>query len=330
MTKGDVEHVLAQIGVRSRELGSDYRRDCQFVAGLYGTEEKPIFEHSGFHVLSHLRFGSVVWGIEGGEGKWKGVAVLREGRVFLFTPAIENHKMFTRFLGGFQAKLGVPELEIQNVSKQWTALFEKHTVNFFPPSWRYSLHPRSKEEVVYDAKLLHELRGKEFEKLRNSKNKLLKRGTLAFRAVRRENLSDALHVLEAWQEEQGYKYAKNRYAKEQYTVERFCELAEQFPDILFEIGYGEGKPLSMCILHRTEQAKQWGVIYLVRGLNRRVEGGMHGVSDATYCHCFDRAYEWGIKFLNDGELGSEYGTREHKLRFKPVEFLQSFDIVVQF
>jgi len=56
---------------------------------------------------------------------------------------------------------------------------------------------------------------------------------------------------------------------------------------------------------------------------------MRGVSDATYCYCFEKSQKMGIKYLNDGELGTEIGTREHKLHFKPSTFLKSFDVDIK-
>jgi hypothetical protein len=54
-----------------------------------------------------------------------------------------------------------------------------------------------------------------------------------------------------------------------------------------------------------------------------------GASDATYCHVFLKAHAMRMTRLNDGDLGTERGTRNHKLQFQPVAFLQSFDILIR-
>jgi hypothetical protein len=46
-------------------------------------------------------------------------------------------------------------------------------------------------------------------------------------------------------------------------------------------------------------------------------------------HAFRLANEFGISKLNDGELGTELGTRLHKMKFGPTLFLKSFDINIK-
>ena len=54
--------------------------------------------------------------------------------------------------------------------------------------------------------------------------------------------------------------------------------------------------------------------------------GWRGILAGVGSSLINEFKNMGCIKMNDGELGSEIGTREHKLRFKPIAFLKSFDL----
>ncbi|OGY12212.1 MAG: hypothetical protein A3A58_00565 [Candidatus Blackburnbacteria bacterium RIFCSPLOWO2_01_FULL_41_27] len=292
------------------------------IDALFAKEPFPIFEHSSYHVLSYLSYESKVFFLAGEFGQT--ILVLRDDNFFLFSPLVKDDKEFNQFIECFFEQFNYKKLLIQNISQFWLDSFVNDPIFSI---WNLEVHPRSKEEVVYDVELLTELKGKEFAKLRNTRNKFLNK-VMHFNAVNSSNLEDVLTVLENWQRYQGFKYSKNRYEKEQFSLRKFAEYFAGLDRFCFEVGYVEEVPLCIVAMHKNNNNVDFGTLYIIKGLNKSEAGGIHGISDAAYCYCFKKAKEMGLKYLNDGELGHEEGTRQHKLRFKPVQFLKSYDVVI--
>jgi len=105
--------------------------------------------------------------------------------------------------------------------------------------------------------------------------------------------------------------------------------ASQGYNLTLEIASVCGKDLGLLVYFLIPEHPGWGEIYMVKGINRSEDGGVHGVSDACYLHIFDSLKQLNCLYVNDGELGTESGTREHKLRFKPIFYLKSYDLEVK-
>lgn len=323
MTENLIEKIANCENIELFPLSWGDSASFDFITQLYHKEEKPIFEHSVYHVLSYLAYGSLVYAIRGNFGAT--VFVQRQEDFFLFTPRITDYNHFAKFVQ-VVSNLKDNSLEIRNVSKPWVDLYEKHSPGSLLDVTE--VIPRSKEEAVYDVELVCAAEGNGFKSLRRSVSRLLTGGLLVFRPVVENNFRDANSVLDTWQKVQGTKYAKNRHAKEHFTLEQFVKFSEKGDEFRFDVGYFDGHPVSICVIHKVPHKGNWGVTYLTKGINTRINGGIFGVSDATYYHSFSIAKEWGLKKLNDGELGEEEGTRAHKLSFKPTEFVQSFDLFI--
>ncbi|MCJ7805298.1 DUF2156 domain-containing protein [Patescibacteria group bacterium] len=319
-----IEGLLSNLELEWFRLGRDFHLDFEFLTNLYSKEKKHIFEHSPYHVLSYLRFKNQLYGISGRFGSL--VLVSRKDDKFLFTPRIDDFKSFELFIKAIKRSLGVTKIEIRNVSEQWLQSFLVNVSNVAKRGM--SVKERSREEAIYDVDLLCELRGKDFAGIRQSRNKLLNSGSIQFKPFTKISLKDGVGVLNKWQKVQGWKYVKERIEKEKYVLARFFDFSRLTKNVLCGVGYYKEVPLSILVMHLVPNGEKSGTIYLLKGINRPSDGGTHGISDATYCYAFLRAKEMGIKYLNDGELGTEEGTRRHKLNFKPIEFLKSYDVLL--
>ncbi|MEK6913493.1 MAG: phosphatidylglycerol lysyltransferase domain-containing protein [Nanoarchaeota archaeon] len=291
-----------------------------FVRDLYRDEPFPIFEHSIYHLLSYLIFDYKLF--TASSVSWRGVVALKEDAVVFFTPLVLEEDSFLKFINKLSDFATNYKIKIQNVSAYWVHKHEK-----IIKSWK--IENRSREEAVYDVKLLHDLPGKDFSKLRNTKNRLLRSNVLTFKTISENNKNHLKIILQKWQKTQGYKYSKDKTDKEIFMCTKFVKFLEGEPDsVIANIGYIKDAPVSYCLMHKALSDDNWWTIYSIKGLNQHKDGGTRGVSDATYINCIERANKKGALFLNDGELGIENGSREHKLRFKPCMFLKSFDIVI--
>jgi hypothetical protein len=184
-----------------------------------------------------------------------------------------------------------------------------------------SIH--SPKEVFYNVTLLNELVGKEFAKLRNTRNALLATNKLEVRTLTGQTLVASIALLKRWTELRGHLYPQSRLAKEVNYI-TFLASHPTTTHSAF-VYYWQNKPIGIGVLC-TSVNPQVGIIHIVKAINREEEGGHHGASDAIYLHLARIAQQRGFLELNDGDLGYELGTMEHKLRFKPLRFHSTFTI----
>lgn len=243
-----------------------------------------------------------------------------KNQLTFFSPLIKND---SKFLETYKVIINTNEhlkVKVQSVDLQWIG---KNTL--FLNKLRTVILPRSLNEVIYSTKLLHELYGNDFSKLRATKNKF--RNELSYFEVNDDNVEDVILVLKQWQKVQGSKYEKNKFAKERDLI-KFLSLNKVNDHIEFKVVRYRNNFLGYYILIKPLSSSQNGVIYVLKGLNRTQDGGVHGLTDAVYLEVFRKCFERGIMYINDGDLGSEEGTINHKLRFKPVDRYQYFDLAI--
>lgn len=318
--------------MRRKELGiysrmedwcpiTEIETSSQTFTRLWRYEPYPIFEHNIVHVYTNLKTKGEIFYFEH-SGKTY-ITCFREGKFGLFAPPLTDYKTIVTIVKELANFNSDGMVEIKNVSKWWLDDF----LTKIPPEdqniWFWQ--SRSKEEAVYDLDYLVKLEGKNLATIRSARNRLLDSGKLQFQLLGYDNLKDALLVRHRWQKIQGGRYKKNRSIQEIASLEFFAK-NNKIESYLTEIGYLDGIPVSFFASFLPATHPTWAINYLIKGLNRPREGGIRGVSDATYLQMFRTLHKRGIKYLNDGELGYEPGTRSHKLHFAPVMYLQSFDM----
>lgn len=313
----------ARRDVQLFSLAADSDRDRAFIHDLLAPERTPIFEQSYLYITCCISYQSALYALSGPFGK----AVLATGpsTTFLMSPLVSNSSEFEILLSQLLTMMPSHQLNIRYLTESWIDI-NVPRLN----SVSVIVRPRSTAEAIYDIHTLTRLQGPDFRNLRARRRKLLDSGRLTFRALSESGgLKDGIAVLEAWQRTQGLKYAKNRMERELYTINQFAKATVSPDEASFDVGYFDGRPVAVAFFYRSQNVPEWATIHFVKGINHVEHGGTSGVSDATYCHVFELAERRGIVHLNDGELGTEEGTREHKLQFEPVRFLKSFDLIVR-
>jgi hypothetical protein len=318
-----IVQALASVSAEVFLFGNDVNRDYLFLSRLLSAEPVPIFEHSVFYVLGSLSHNNALYGVTGAFGH--AVCAVSADSVYLFSPAVLDTERLTHLIASLVDVTPGNQLDIRYLTERW--------VSSTVPSLGghgVTVRPRSAAEAVYECSRLVRLDGPDFRNLRARRRKLLDSGRLRFLPLDADRLPDAFSILQCWQATQGQKYQKNRYDREAFTLRRFVELSKRLPIYSsFEVGYCEERPVSIACFYRSERLSSWGAICFIKAINRPEFGGISGASDATYCHVFLKADSLGLTHLNDGELGTENGTRNHKLQFQPVMFLRSFDVVLR-
>lgn len=296
------------------------KKNINFIKELYLEEKYPIFEHNFYHIFGYLGFKKELYAIN--KKNWSSIIFYDKKEVYLFTPVIRNLKFFISDI-----KKEFKYINIINVSKDW---LNKNHIKLESLVRRIDIQTRSKEEAIYDLNLLNELPGSHFAKLRNINKKLLLNEELVFKKIKSEkDLKKAKRLISKWNKVQGFKYIKNKESKEKFLLEKVNHYCKNDKNLRVEMGIVKNKVLSLVIYFISPTHSQWSEIYMIKGINRSEDQGVHGVSDASYLHVFKQLKLMGANYVNDGELGYEEGTRLHKLRFKPIKFLQSFDLKIE-
>lgn len=297
MTAGEINNTLAEISSKSPDI-------------LYG--------HSIIYIVGNLQFkGSTYYFTNPNISAF---LVISDHEIQIFSPAIpDNRKWYEEFVQ-LCLESGL-SLKIIHVNEQWPIRSE------IVEDSMWQVTARSQAEAVYDVDLLNKLAGKDFAKLRLVRNKLVDSGMIQFENI--ETAEPIWELLKSWNAVQGSKYSKNKFDQEAFILKTMIEFKKQYSDapVYLKCGRLEEKIISYCLFSILPQDPDYGVIHTLKGINRPEEGGVHGASDATYLYVFKYLREKGVKYINDGELGSEQGTREHKLRFMPVRFNKSYDLL---
>lgn len=297
MTAGEISDALAVLGSKSPHI-------------LYG--------HNIIYIVGNLQFkGSTYYFTNPNISAF---LVISNHEIQIFSPAIpDNRKWYEEF-----AQICIEsgsDLKIIHVDEQWpikSGIVEDNM---------WQITARSQSEAIYDVDLLNKLAGKDFAKLRLVRNKLVNSGIIQFENI--EVAEPVLDLVKTWNAVQGSKYSKNKFNQEASILKTMVEFKKQYPDapVYMKCGRLGKKIISYCLFSILPQDSDYTVIHTLKGINRPEEGEVHGASDATYLYVFKYLQEQGVKYINDGELGSEQGTREHKLRFMPVRFNKSYDLI---
>ena len=158
-----------------------------------------------------------------------------------------------------------------------------------------SVLSRSKEEVIYDLDLLTSLPSQAFNHLRQTRNRLLTSNKVCFEKINNSNLHVGFKLIEHWSSVQGYKYSKNKMDKEKFVLEKLVSFSYTHPELNLLLGKVGSFTCSLSIFFLHPQFLQYGIIYMLKGINRSEEGGIRGASDATYLHIFSQLKKLGAK-----------------------------------
>lgn len=297
MTAGEISDALADLGSKSPHI-------------LYG--------HNIIYVVGNLQFKGSTYYLT--NPNISAFLVISDNGIQIFSPSVpDNHNWYEEFVNlCIEFEL---DLTIIHADEQWPIKSGIAENNM------WQITARSQSEAIYDVDLLNKLAGKDFAKLRLVRNKLVDSGMIQFENI--ETAEPVLELLKNWNTIQGGKYSKNKFEQEAFILKTMIEFKKQYPDAPAYLKYGRlgEKIISYCLFSILPQDPDYGVIHTLKGINRPEAGGVYGASDATYLYVFKYLQEKGVKYINDGELGSEQGTREHKLRFMPVRFNKSYDLL---
>lgn len=296
LTAQEIGDILVKLGSKSPRI-------------LYG--------HNLIYIVGNLQFKGNTYYFTGPE--ISAFLVVNSHEIQLFSPSVPDNRAWYEKLANLSFEFGL-DLKITHVNEEWP------TKSGITKDNAWQVIPRSQAEAVYNLDLLNELPGKEFAKLRIVRNKLVDSGAMQFEDITvAEPISE---LLKTWNAIQGDKYSKNKFEQEAFILNTLIKFKEQYPDapIYLKRGRFEERIVSYCLLSILPQDQEYAVIHTLKGINKTESDGIHGASDATYLYVFKYLKGKGVKYINDGELGSELGTKEHKLRFMPVQFNKSYDL----
>jgi hypothetical protein len=197
---------------------------------------------------------------------------------------------------------------LKNLSESQTAA---HRVQL--EQWGYSVvEDRDNFDYLYLRTDLAELSGKTYHKKRNLVNTFINSYDYEQKPLRKENVADALAVLDSWRQTKGYDgdYAASREALELFDVlgMRGC------------VYYVGGAPAGWCLGEPLSKARMFAV-HFEKGVED-YKGIYQFINQA-----FAQALPAYFKHINrEQDLGDE-GLRQAKMTYRPCSFVNKYRVV---
>lgn len=304
------------------KLNPDDYQAKLIINSIFSVEPFPIYEHNWQHIFSYASFRSKIYLLQYHD--FYSISIMKYGKIYLFTPYFQNIESFQYVVEFFKNKK-YDLLKILNVSENWINNF-----NLYNHKHKIVITHRSQNEALYSVDLLSDLKGKQFTELRQTRNRVLKKQVIFFKKINRANLSDCFYLIDQWHKVQGSKYLKNKVNKEKFTVKRFLNFLDSGSlcdsNSFCRVSYFSDKPIGYCLSFIHPSNRNYLICYTVKGINKINEGGFRGTSDSLYLKIVDFCRNNNVKYINDGDLGLEKGTIKHKEKFRPINYLKSFDV----
>ncbi len=291
------------------------------VTNYFKKQEKQLYEYCWLHMVLYNSFDKKI--LYTNNDNFRSYIFFEEEtkKLIFFAPIIKNSQKF--FLEILHLKDSIDiEITLQSITNDYIQLIESNSQNI-----PFFVIPRSLNEVIYSTEILTKLEGKDFSKFRNIKNKFIKSKSLEVRELNNLTINDCITILDSWQMYQGIRYEKNKYEKENFLLSNIAKL--NINNIYGKIFYFNKIPLSYAVYTKSTFHRDTAIMYLLKGINRPSDGGVHGITDMTYLYMMEELYKQKILYVNDGDLGQEEGTILHKLRFKPIKRYNYYDLIIK-
>ena len=179
--------------------------------------------------------------------------------------------------------------------------------------WGYSVvEDRDNFDYLYQRTALAELSGKTYHKKRNLVNAFLNSYSYEQKPMRKDNVGDALAVLERWRELKGFEgdYAASREALELFEVlgMRGC------------VYYVDGRAAGWCLGEPLAKGRMFAV-HFEKGIES-YKGIYQFINQA-----FAQALPGYFRYINrEQDLGDD-GLRQAKMTYRPCSFVNKYRVV---
>ncbi len=178
--------------------------------------------------------------------------------------------------------------------------------------WGYSVvEDRDNFDYLYERSALAELSGKAYHKKRNLVNAFLNSYSYEQKPLSRENVADAIEVLDAWREAKGFD---GDYAASREALELFEALG-----LRGSVYYVDGKSAGWCLGETLAKGHMFAV-HFEKGVDS-YKGIYQFINQA-----FAQSLPSSIKCVNrEQDLGDE-GLRQAKMTYRPAGFVVKYRV----
>jgi len=252
-------------------------------AGLY------LFRHTYDYRVSRLPGGGLV------------ISGTKEGKTFFYLPCCQAPK-------GIFDELMVRFDYMKNLSESQAA---QHRIELESRGYLVQ-EDRDNFDYLYNRTDLAELTGKEYHKKRNLVNGFISTYECEQKPLKRENVADAVAVLDEWRAAKGYD-GDYRAARE--GLELFQELGMRGA-----VYYIDGAPVGWCLGEPLAKGTMFAVHY--EKACDRFKGIYQFINQA-----FAQSLPAYFKLVNrEQDLGNE-GLRQAKMTYRPCGFVRKYRII---
>jgi hypothetical protein len=298
--------------IKAKKILEDYRV-------RFSNEYNVIFEHCTAYVnklIKDKKYNALIL-----KTNSVNLALLKNDRIYIFLPEMDPVEFDELYRDTIESSI---KLSIRDVSREYL------NINNFYLSSKYNskVLVHSSEEATISTHKISKMRGKEYDNLRNTINKMERIQNIQYSSPHMDNYKEIQGLCENWIKTQGLKYVSDRRETDLEYVRFFLKNIDDERFVSRTV-YVNG---NLCGLALTEMVRPgFGVYIINKCLNGYDVGGeiygISGLSKYLYYKTCKELSERGINFLNSGSLGTEKGTREAKMSLQPLEtYLESYQI----
>lgn len=175
--------------------------DFNLINNIFKCEPYPIYEQNWQHIFSYIKFESNIYILK--KNDFTSVCFKKNKKYVMFSPYFTNIESLKSAIIFIKNKNNENVVKIINISEFWLNKFKNISYGI-----NYKIINRSEREALYDVDLLCKLEGRDFEKLRQIKNKNIIGKKIYFNDLNNKGISDCVHIIKKWNNVQGFKYKK--------------------------------------------------------------------------------------------------------------------------
>ena len=280
---------------------------------LFSKQADVMYNHSLIHPFSYLNKGRLELYINKDYSDDKIIPVVKKFKTtpsyMLYTPHA-NTEDILEVVNNLD-KISKDPVYITDATEEYCTKFLSES-----PNWKKF---RTSDDIIYDTKLVSEMRGKDFVKIRNKIKVCGKLNPDVQVISTAKHRDDAIYIFRKWKDTQGLKYFRVTIGRDIRLLEEYYDKVD-LKDIFGYIAYVDKKPAGVVLGCRSNHAKDWGIEVTTKSLI-----DYNGMSDYIRQYFLSEMNKAGINYINDSGIYSP-GIKKNKIKWKPDRFIKMYDL----
>ena len=177
---------------------------------------------------------------------------------------------------------------------------------------------KSSDDVIQQADLLSELKGRNFSSLRNTMKHVRNDLKPEVQALNQRNANDAICVFERWKTLSAQKYFRITIGRDNRLIEEYCDKMD-FQNFFGYVYYVNNQPSAVSFGCRSAKDPTWGQDVTCKALPT-----CKGLADFAFIHLMQEMHKKGITLVNDS--GGQGKVLLNKKKFSPLMTIPMYSL----